>query len=577
MSLDPRSWSVFAPRFERDGPEAADLVVANAKVLTCDDSSPRARAVAVKDGRITYVGDDRGVARHVGGGTRVINGKGRVLTPGFIDNHCHVLWIGGLTGLMTTALFSCESADEIRDVVLKQAEAHPDSLIVLAQGWKQHCLPEGASELELLDSWIPDRPVALMSYMATGWVNSKMLALMRERNPAAFERLVPETDATGEYNGLLRHFYAFNPLDFASIDELGEGASEKFFTAMTGTMDGALSVGVTTMDDVQVYKPFVPMILEFRERGGLDRVRVRCGYYIPNTVLADEEAFRDDLAWWKELGEAESGEHLVLGRSVKLYIDGVASNHAALNFEPYTDLPDSCGDAVWSQEGFDRVMEIVHSMDLQACTHCCGDAGINRVINSYERVYDNHGKRDMRHRADHCSRPAEDDIGRMAGIGVHAAMQPSAFFGDVTIEKALGPERLKRFQPWRSMEKAGVELSFGSDWCAGPINPVYGLIIAGTRMNYRFKRDWGPDEKIGLEDAIRHWTIGSARALKMERDVGSIEVGKYGDLVLFNKNPLKLTSPLFLLTHDLSLGALDGFVDMTFVGGEIVYRKDAGS
>lgn len=577
MGFHPRSWSLFAPRFDRGGSRPADMAVTNARIVTCDESNPRASAVAVKDGRIAFVGDDGGIAEFVGPETRVINGRGRVLTPGFIDNHCHVLWIGGLTSLMTTDLFFCDTVDGIKEVVLRQASERPDCLIVMAQGWKQHCIPDGVSQLELLDSWIGDRPVALMSYMATGWVNSKMLALMKERNPDAFELLVPETDEKGEYNGLLRHFHAFNPLDFVSIDELGTGVKEMMIEAMGRVLHQAVSVGVTTMDDVQVYKPYFPIILEFRDRGGLEQARVRCGYYIPNSVLDDEDTLKSDLTWWKELGQAESDSHLILGRSVKFYIDGVASNHAALNFEPYTDLPDSIGDAVWSQEGFDRVTEIVHSMGLQACTHCCGDAGINRVINSYERAYQLYGSNDMRHRADHCSRPTDDDIQRMATIGVYAAMQPSAFFGDETIEKALGPERLKRFQPWRSIEKAGVDLSFGSDWCAGPINPVYGLLIAVTRLNYKMKKDWGPGEKIDIEDAVRHWTIDSARALKMEDEIGSIEAGKCADFVLFNTSPLRLSSWWFLLTHNLKMGALDGCVDLTVVGGKIVYAREGAS
>ncbi len=574
MGLNPSSWPILAPRFDRKGSDPADLVIANARILTCNVSNPRASAVAVKDGRIAFVGGIKGVSDHVGPGTVVINGKGRILTPGFVDNHCHVLWIGGLTGLMTTELFFCESAEEIKEIVLRQAAEHPDSLMVLAQGWKPHVLPQGVSRLELLDSWIGDRAVALMSYMADGWVNSKMLELMEERNPAAFERLEPEKDDSGAYNGLLRQFHAFNPLDFVSIEELGKGAKEMMFQAMGRTLDEALSVGVTTMDDVQNYKAFIPLILEFRDRGGLDKVRARCGYYVPNTVLDDEDAFVEDLAWWKEVGESESDEHLVMGRSVKLYIDGVASNRTTLFFEPYADDPNEYGEAVWTQEGFDRVVEIVDSMDLQACTHCVGDAGINRVINTYERAYKLRPGRDQRHRADHCSGPTREDIERLGKLGVYAAMQPTHFFGDETVEKAYGLKRLQLFQPWRSMEKAGVEMSFGSDWCAGPINPVYGLLVAGTRMNYRFKRNWGPRERIEIEDAIRHWTLDSAKALKMEDDIGSIEVGKYGDMVLWNHNPLKLNSLWFLLTHRLELGAMEDFVDMTIVGGRPVYRQE---
>ncbi|MHB8895865.1 MAG: amidohydrolase [Candidatus Geothermincolia bacterium] len=577
MGLNPRTWSMFAPKFERSGSNPADLVVANARVFTSDASNPSARAVAVKDTRIVYVGDDRGVAEFVGPETRVVNGRGRTVTPGFIDNHCHVLWIGGLTALMTTDLFDCTTADEMKEVILRQGAEHPDSLMVLAQGWKPHCLPQGVSRLELLDSWMPDRPVGLMSYMADGWVNSKMLELMQERNPRAFEIMVPEKDENGNYNGMLRHYQSFNPFDFVSLEELGVGAKEKIMAAMSQVLDDALSFGVTTVDDVQVNRKYFSILLEFRDRGGLEKVRARCGLTLHNHVLDEEDRLKADLAWWKELGRTDSDEHLTLGKSVKLYIDGVASNHAAFNYEPYSDMPDSVGDALWTQEGFDRIIEIVDSMDLQACTHCCGDAGINRVINSYERVYAANGRRDQRHRADHCSRPARNDIPRLAEIGVYAAMQPTHFFGDETVEQVLGNERLQLFQPWGSLQRAGVEISFGSDWAAGPINPIYGLLVAGTRMNYKLKKDWGPNEKISVDDAIVHWTIGSARALKMEDSIGSIEVGKYADFVLFNTSPLKVASTWFLLTHRLELGAMDDFVDMTVVGGRPVFTREGAA
>lgn len=561
------------PKFTKTGTKPADLVVVNAEIFTSDVKNPYAEGLAVKDGKIVYVGDDDGITDFVGPQTQIINGKGRTITPGFVDNHCHVLWIGALTSLMTTELFYCETTEDLKKVILKQAADYPDRLIVIAQGWKQHTIPEGVNQIALLDSWISDRPVALMSYQATGWVNSKMLTLMQERNPEAFQLLVPDKDKSGNYNGLFRHFHAFNPLDFATIEELGKDVKEGMFEAMRKTLKEALKVGVTAMNDVQIYKPFVPMILEFRDRGYLDSVRARCSYYLPNNVLNNESELKKNLEWWKQIGQKETGPHLSMGNSVKLYIDGVASNYTALNFEPYSDRADCYGDAVWNQKDFNRIIEILDSLQLQACTHCCGDAGINTVINSYEHTYKLHGNKNMRHRADHCSRPAEKDIQRLAEVGVYAVMQPTHFFGDETVERVLGPERLNLFQPWGSMERAGVNISFGSDWCAGPINPIYGLLVASTRMNYKGNTDWGPNEKISVENAIKYWTIGSANALFMENEIGSLEAGKYADFVIFNTDPLSVDSWWFLLTHDIELGKLDDFVDMTIVGGKIVYQK----
>lgn len=569
-----RFFSRFSsPGFDRSGSQAADLAIVNADVFTSDTAKPRARAVAVKDGRITYVGDDAGAADFIGADTEVIDARGRVLTPGFVDNHCHVLWIGGLRALMTTELFDADTLEEMASCMRRQAAEHPELPMVIGLGFHYEYLPLGGPDMALVDSIIPDRPAMIWSYSGQPiCINTPAYRLMTEKNPEAFRQLVPEMDRRGGFTGNLQHAHAFNIFDFFSVEELSGDVKERFFENMADALEEALSVGVTTMQDAQLYREFIPMVLEFRERGGLDKVRLRGTYYVGHFVLEDEERFRRDLAWWKELNK-ESDPHLILGDCIKAYIDGVSSGHTSFMFKPFSDAPGQYGDANWSMEGWNRAMEIIDGMGLQACTHACGDAGIRRVINGYRHAAEINGKRDARHRADHCSGPLPEDLKTMAEHGIYAAMQPAHFFADETIEKALGWERLQGYMPWRSMEKAGVPICFGSDWCAGPINPVYGLLVAANRLNYRLKRDWGPQEKISLEDAVRHWTIDSAHALFMEDDIGSLEVGKYGDMILFNTSPFKLDSLWFLLTHRLELGAMDDYVDLTVVGGEVVYRR----
>ncbi|MHB8896430.1 MAG: amidohydrolase, partial [Candidatus Geothermincolia bacterium] len=373
---------------------------------------------------------------------------------------------------------------------------------------------------------------------------------------------------------LCRHFHEIDPFLFFTRDELGADVTANMKEKMRETLDEAVSVGVTTMDDVQIYRSFVPILLEFREEGGLDKTRLRCCYYVGHSALQDEDALRGDLEWWKELGPSESSPHLLFGKGLKFYIDGISGNFTAFMLEPYPDRPGDYGDPVWTQEDFDRVIEIADSMGLQTCTHACGDAGVRRVISSCEHAQSVNGKRDSRHRVEHASLITPEDQDRMAQLGVYAAMQPAHFFAaDETYERTIGLARMNEQMPWRSLEKKGVNLCFGSDWCNSPLNPVYGLLLAATRMNFRMETNWAPEEKITLENAIRHWTIDSARALFMEEEIGSIEVGKRADFVLFTQNLLKIASPLFLLTHKIELGALDGFVDTTVVQGNVVYRK----
>lgn len=565
----------------RDGSIDSDLVVMNAWVFTSNAENPKAEAVAVSNERITYVGDNVGVMDFIGPNTRVIDAKGNMLTPGFIDNHCHVLWIGALQAIMTDELYTATKVDKIRTIMQEYAKNNSDYALLMGVGWNYDYIPGGMPDKSLGDSIISDRPMALMSYGGnTGWLNSRAVEQLQKRNPKAFHHLSPATDDKGQYTGVLMHFHAFNPLDFYSIRELGANVKQKMFKNITKILNEGLSYGVTGYNDVQIYRPFIDdLLLEFHNLGGLSKVRARGSYYVGSHALEDENGLKSELEYFKSLYTRQSDSHLVLGDSVKLYIEGVFNSHTCLLLEPYTNPPKDLGTAVWSAKDFKRVVEIIDKMRLQCCTHASGDGGIRRVIDAYENARRVNGVWDSRHRLEHCDLPEPTkDQPRMAKLGIYAAMQPNHFFGNANADKILGLDRMQRYEPWKSLEKLNINLSFGTDWCAGLLNPIYGLFLATHRLNAKFETNWGPNEKILIEDAIRHFTIDSAKALKMENDIGSIEVGKYGDLALFNIDLKTISSETFLVNHPISIKGMkitgwDDFVIMTVVGGKIVYYK----
>jgi predicted amidohydrolase YtcJ len=136
-------FSLFKSSFKRDGSDPADTVVLRARIITCNQNKPRAEALAVKGERIVYVGNNYGAFNHIGPGTRVINARRRTLTPGFVDSHCHVLWIGALQALMTTELYKCNSLAEVKQVMIRYDKANPDLPFVMGLGWRYDYLEVG--------------------------------------------------------------------------------------------------------------------------------------------------------------------------------------------------------------------------------------------------------------------------------------------------------------------------------------------------------------------------------------------------------------------------------------------------
>ncbi|MFH1079385.1 MAG: amidohydrolase [Pseudomonadota bacterium] len=559
--------------------QSADVIILNAKVLTSDNARRIVEAVAVRGGKIAYVGNNTGAMEFIGKETRVVQADGKTLTPGFFDNHTHILFMAMLRPMIVD-LYDCKSLDEVRERTVAFAKAHPDLPLIIGFGWFYDYVPGRIPEQAMLDEWIPDRPVWMLAYdAATLWVNSPINDLMLKRNPKACRRMMPRIDEkTGKNTGIYMQSSSFNPFDFLDVEEFGSELKAQMFSEAGRAVAETLAMGVVGVEDLQIYKTFVPWILEFRDQGGLDDLRIRLAFYIDPIDIEDEEGLIADLRWWKETGEKESDQRLTLGTAIKLYIDGVSGNQTAFMSEPYSDAPEKYGYPNWTSEQFKRLLEHIDDFGMQTCTHAVGDAGIPYILDAIEQSANRGMVRDARHRIEHCELPSATDIGRMVKLGVLAGMQPAEFYGDASNEKALGVKRLKAMMPWRSLQEAGVSISFGTDYLAGsipPINPLYGLLVATTRLNYKGNTDWGPEEAIDLVDAIYHYTLGGAYARKIEGQTGSIEVGKNADLVLFDLDLIAVDS--FWLIQQLEAGNLDNFVDWTMAGGRIVYQRDGAS
>jgi len=560
------------------GEKQADLVIKSALIFTCDPQQPLAQAIAVRDGHIIYVGTDKAASGYIGTGTRTIQAGGKFIYPGFIDSHTHAAWLGMLSPMLAS-IYEAKSVDEIRTMVRNFASQNPSLPFIMAIGWKYDYIPNGIPTLQMAESILSDRPLILWSHDGhTGWVNKAALEKMRTANPDAFRRLTPVFDpATGEPNGIFLHFYSIDPFDYWALEEIGSEIKDRMAEGLKKLLNQALAVGVTTHHDVMIHKPVMPLLKEMSDKGCFQNARVKGDYFLDHYSLEDPERLVSDLNYWTQFGNSNSTSHLTLGLSVKLGMDGVSPTHTSFLNEPYNDAPGNYGIASWTQDDFTRIVKIIDGMKIQICTHATGDAAITRVINAYESARQANGGWDSRHTIEHCSLPVQNDWGRMAQLGIYAAMQPTHFLGTATTENALGETRMKRSHPWRSLKDAGVPIAFGTDYSIVPFNPILGLMMAALRINYKWETNWGPNEALSVADGINFYTIGSARAMKMEQEIGSLKVGKYGDMVMFSINLFDITSPEFLRAYQSDPGSLDHFVLLTLVEGRVVYQKPGES
>ncbi|MBM4176007.1 MAG: amidohydrolase [Ignavibacteria bacterium] len=560
--------------YERTGSKPADLVIINAEIFTSNSKMSEAEAMAVKGERISFVGKNDDVTDYIGKNTRIIDADGRRVTPGFVDSHCHVLWVGGMLSLMPANLFGCKNWADMKKTLQQSYKERSHLPFIGGIGWKMEYVPGGIPKKEILDEVIKDKPVILMAYSGqSGWMNSIAVEKCSSANPEAFEEMGPVKDSEGRFTGELLRFVSFNFLDYFTNEEIDEKVQKLYLDAMNEAVQSALVSGVTTLQDAQINKRFIPYLFRFKKLGGLDNVRIRCAYYVPPERLKDKTKLLTDLKEWRKLDDEISDKNLKLGRSIKLYIDGTEDNLTCFMLEPFSNRPGYYGHPVWTQDDFNWISATADKLGIQVMTHAVGDAGIRRVVNGYEYAMTQNNSKDSRHRIEHNNLPHPDEVKRMGKLNIVASMQPTHMYADVMVDSAFGFKRLQNWMPWKSLADNGARVAFGSDWCNSPFNPFYGLIISATRYNYKGDDDWAPEEKISVEDAIRHWTIDAAYALFMENEVGSLEVGKFADFVMFNKDPLEVSSLWFLLTHEVDLGTLDDVVDITVVGGKIVYQK----
>jgi predicted amidohydrolase YtcJ len=524
----------------------------NCKVYTVNPANPTAEAVLIENNKITAVGTTDEILKHRDTNTEVIDLNGKLMLPGFIDNHVH--FTSGGFYLQGIDIRGAKSTAEFKKIVKEYAEQHPGQWITGGnwdhEAWEVNDLPVK----EMIDDFTPNTPVLIDRFdghMALANSYALKLAGITKDTESPDGGLIVKDPETGEPTGILKD----NAMGLVA-KHIPPSSDEEYYTAALTALDHVKQFGITSVQDITYQKDLDTYRKLEKEN------KLTCRIYTRLPIASYKKLVENDFT-------APSGNDKLKMGSLKAFADGSLGSSTAWFFEKYDQDTTTAGLAmdIVSDNSLEKWTLDADKNHLQICTHAIGDKANSYMLDLYEKIIEMNPQWDRRFRIEHAQHVRFEDAARFAELNVIASAQPYHAIDDgVWAEKRIGPERIKYTYPFRAFIDEGVLLCFGSDWTVAPVNPLLGIYAAVTRRTLDDKNPegWIPDQKITVEEAVKCYTINNAYAAFEEKEKGSIEEGKLADFVvlnedIFNIDPIKIK---------------DVTVYMTVFDGEIIYKNE---
>jgi predicted amidohydrolase YtcJ len=526
----------------------------NGSVYTVDPLRPWAESVVVRDERIVHVGAEVDAGPFVDAATLEIDLEGGCLLPGFIDGHDHL--IEGALMKVGLSLDGLHGRADVLDAVAAHVAGSPGSGAIRGFGWTPFTFGEdGLPRRQWLDAHSADRPALMISYdNHDGWANSE--ALRRAGIDAATPDPNPPTsfyarEPDGAPSGACCEPEAWSPVAAA----LGAFDDEAYVVAMNASYWPAPSWGITTYFDAGVLKlglyperldALYRRLMAYDLEQGLP-VRIVGSHPVRDPNISPQAA----VERLRTL-QAQVRSPLLSVTTLKVFVDGVGPTHTAALLEPYSDRPGERGACLIDP---DRVRELVcaaNGAGFDVHLHCCGDRAVRVALDAIEAAQSEPGPRQARNTVCHLELLHPDDLPRFAGLGVTANGTPlwaTDYRGEFCdfYPGLIGPERFQRdYLPYGSLFRSGARVTFGADLPGVEVDEIAPLVqieaaVTRQRPGRPDDRVCSPEgERLPLESVLRCYTINGARALRLEDEIGSIEVGKRADLVSLTANPFEV-------------------------------------
>jgi hypothetical protein len=546
-----------------DKKEAAELVLSNAKVFTVNKTQPEAEAVAVKDGKIVFAGSDEDVKRFIGDKTEVIDCKGQFVMPGFIEGHGHIHGLG--SSLINLNLMPVKNWDEIVAMVAEAVKKAKPGDWIIGRGWHQEKWNPAPAKNYLgypyhaeLDKVSPDNPVFLSHASGhSAYVNTKAMELAgitsATPNPDGGEIV---KDKNGEIVGVLAET-AQGLIGKVYRDWVNQQSEEeqkaKWAESIKLAEEECLKKGVTSFQDAGSSFQQVRWIKELAQQGKLN---------IRHWLMVRESnaSLRSHARVFPIVNE---GNEFLTVKAVKVSLDGALGSYGAWLLEPYSDRPGWVGENTFNIDSLKAIADFCWQNNLQLCVHAIGDRANREVINIYAEQIAKDKNKDHRWRVEHAQHVNPIEIPRFAEWKVIASMQGIHCTSDAPfVPKRLGNKRSEEgAYVWQSFLKAGVLVNNGTDVPVEDVDPVANFYASVTRK-LKDGTEFYPAQKMTREQALYSYTMANAMAAFEEKEKGSLEIGKYADLVVLSNNLLTCSDEEIKNTQ----------VVMTIVGGKVKYK-----
>ncbi len=496
---------------------------------------PNANSILCNNGLIEKIGlniQQKGVEE--------IDLGGNYLYPGFIDSHLHLTGFG-----WSLEVLNLKGMNSIDDILLHISDAVKNKnrhSWLIGRGWDQNTwvIPEFPTK-EMLDSVAKDIPVILRRVDGhAAWVNSKALEISRITKKTIGPvggKIIRNADGTP--TGILID----KAMDLVSkhIPSSTKDEKKRYINNSISTLN---SLGITSLHDAGTDLETIHLLKDLKNQNDLS-VRVY-------TMLNDDP---EDTGYFFSNGPELDDPFLKI-RAVKLYMDGALGSKGAAMIEPYVDDPNNFGLLLESPNTIGEKIQQANAAGFQVCVHCIGDRANHVALNLFEH----HGKKELRNRIEHAQIIHKSDLMRFAQLGVLPSMQPTHCTADMSwVETRLGPHRLSRAYPWKSLLNAGSIIPGGSDAPIEYPSPLEGIYAAVTRQDKSGnpKNGWQSSEKISIHDAIKMMTSWGAYASFEENIKGTLLPGYFADFTVLDR-PIESVTHKEILTSNVLYTILNG-------------------